>query len=135
MKIIRQLAFVGLTVLFASNAMAEELKIEVFSVTDGKSMGFINAVDTNEGILLTPNFQGLSTGLHGMHIHENPSCGNHANDAGGHWDPKKTKQHLGPYQYGHLGDLPALYVNVDNTATLPVLAPHLLVSDLLLTAA
>lgn len=32
---------------------------------------------------------------------------------------------MGPYADGHLGDLPALYVNMDGTSNNPVLAPRL----------
>jgi Cu-Zn family superoxide dismutase len=46
--------------------------------------------------------------------------------AGGHFDPKKTDKHLGPYNdKGHLGDLPLLTINEDGTATTPVVAPKL----------
>ena len=46
--------------------------------------------------------------------------------AGGHWDPKGAKQHGYPWQDdAHLGDLPALTVLHDGTATNPVLAPRL----------
>ena len=50
--------------------------------------------------------------------------------AGGHYDPANTGKHLGPYAQGHLGDLPALYVDADGTATTPVLAPRLKLEDL-----
>jgi len=45
--------------------------------------------------------------------------------AGGHYDPKNTKAHGEPWGDGHLGDLPALYVDPDGTAVNPVLAPRL----------
>ena len=50
--------------------------------------------------------------------------------AGGHFDPKSTGQHKGPYGTGHLGDLPPLFVN-DGIANIPTLAPRLQVSDVL----
>ena len=36
---------------------------------------------------------------------------------------------MGPYASGHLGDLPAIYVAADGTATTPVLAPRLKTID------
>ena len=46
--------------------------------------------------------------------------------AGGHWDPKEAKKHGYPWQDdAHLGDLPALIVLADGTATNPVLAPRI----------
>ena len=44
----------------------------------------------------------------------------------------KTEHHLGPYNdKGHLGDLPAIYINADGSVTTPVLAPRLKVSDII----
>jgi superoxide dismutase, Cu-Zn family len=128
-KIICRLLFLLLT-LNVMELMAADMKIDVFSTADGKSLGYVQAVDTHHGILLTPHVFGLSPGLHGMHIHENPSCENHAADAGGHWDPHLTHAHLGPYADGHLGDLPAVYVDAKGNATLPVLAPNLTLKEL-----
>ena len=49
--------------------------------------------------------------------------------AGGHLDPQQTKRHGLPWGDGHLGDLPALVVAADGTATQPVLAPRLKLAD------
>jgi Cu-Zn family superoxide dismutase len=45
--------------------------------------------------------------------------------AGGHYDPAETGMHDTPFGKGHLGDLPALYVDENGMATSPVLAPRL----------
>ena len=99
-------------------------------------VGYVTATDTKYGLMLTPNLTGLvpyiPAGVHGFHIHTNSSCANMGMAAGGHLDPTNTKKHLGPYStYGHLGDLPAVYVNADGTLLLPVVAPRLKVSDIL----
>ena len=45
---------------------------------------------------------------------------------------RKTGHHYGPYNSkGHLGDLPALYINADGSITVPVVAPRLTVKDTL----
>ena len=96
-----------------------------------QSLGTITATNTAYGLLLTPNLQGLSPGLHGFHLHVNPSCDNHGLAAGGHFDPQNTGQHNGPYvENSHLGDLPALFVDQNGKSTLPVLAPRLTENDL-----
>jgi Cu-Zn family superoxide dismutase len=41
-----------------------------------------------------------------------------------------TKHHGSPWGDGHLGDLPALYVDPQGNATNPVLAPRLKMADL-----
>jgi Cu-Zn family superoxide dismutase len=77
----------------------------------GKPIGTITATESPYGVLLTPNLHGLPPGPHGFHIHENPSCLDNGMAAGDHLDTAHSKQHLGPYGKGHLGDLPALEVD------------------------
>lgn len=50
--------------------------------------------------------------------------------AGGHYDPSASKRHGLPWGDGHLGDLPALFVDAMGNATNPVLAPRLKITDL-----
>ena len=97
-------------------------------------IGEIRISQSKHGAVFTPKLQGLKAGIYGFHIHENPSCAAAENQegkraagmaAGGHWDPKKTKAHKGPWDdSGHLGDLPALAV-AENGNVQPVVAPRL----------
>ena len=126
----------------AGMAQAEEaLKVTMnIAATDGvgKSIGTITASQTPYGVVLTPDLKGLASGIHGFHVHQNPDCAPREQDgklvpalaAGGHYDPAKTGKHEGPYNAGHLGDLPAIFVTQEGTATYPVLAPRLKLSDL-----
>lgn len=41
----------------------------------GKSVGRIVVSETPYGLVFTPSLAGLPPGLHGFHVHENPSCG------------------------------------------------------------
>ena len=50
--------------------------------------------------------------------------------AGGHYDPADSRRHGPPWGDGHLGDLPALYVDAKGNANQPVLAPRLKMEDL-----
>jgi Cu-Zn family superoxide dismutase len=138
----RTLAIAILIILLASvSVQAEDVVIQVYSVDTtgvGQSHGTIRASSSPYGTILTPSLTGLSPGLHGFHVHQNPSCepGDKGGkkvpglSAGGHYDPTGAGSHEGPYKNGHLGDLPALYVDTDGKATHPVLAPRLKVSDL-----
>lgn len=104
----------------------------------GKEIGKITAKDTKYGLLLEPVLAELPPGVHGFHLHENPSCEpakkddkmTAAQSAGAHLDPEKSGKHEGPYASGHMGDLPPLYVGADGKADTPVLAPRLKTSDL-----
>lgn len=120
-------------VLFISNATWANVVVNIYSTNNPKqSLGTVTADNSPYGLLLKPNLHGLTPGLHGFHVHQNPSCADGGMAAGGHLDPQKTNQHLGPYNSkGHLGDLPALYVNKDGKATEVILAPRLKEADLL----
>lgn len=103
----------------------------------GADAGTITISETKYGLVFTPVLRGLPPGLHGFHVHENPSCAPKDKDgkmvaalaAGGHLDPAKTGRHDTPWGVGHLGDLPPLYVAADGTATQPVLGPRLKTAD------
>ena len=87
--------------------------------------------------MFTPSLAELAPGVHGFHVHENPSCAAAQRDgvavaalaAGGHLDPLKTNRHGEPWGDGHLGDLPGLVVLADGKANIPVLAPRLKLDD------
>ena len=104
----------------------------------GATLGTVRIVESRYGLVFQPALTGLVPGLHGFHLHENASCASGARDgvvvaalaAGGHLDPQATKRHGEPWGDGHLGDLPALYVAADGSATQPVLAPRLTFADL-----
>lgn len=103
----------------------------------GALLGTVRIVETRHGLAFYPSLKDLAPGLHGFHVHENPSCapaeqgGNTvpALAAGGHLDPAATKKHGEPWGDGHLGDLPPLYVAADGSAAQPVLGPRLKLAD------
>jgi Cu-Zn family superoxide dismutase len=103
----------------------------------GKAVGKVVISETPYGLVFSPSLAGLPPGLHGFHMHENPSCEPKEKDgkmepalaAGGHYDPAATKRHGLPWGDGHLGDLPALYVDASGNANNPVLAPRLKMAE------
>ena len=104
----------------------------------GKEIGKITITESQYGVVLTPELTGLTPGMHGFHMHENPSCDPKEKDgkpapawaAGGHNDPAGAKKHGSPWGDGHQGDLPALSVDANGNANQPVLAPRLKMADL-----
>jgi Cu-Zn family superoxide dismutase len=135
---------IGIFILiFAARiAYADKVEIPIHKTSptgQGVQIGHVTAEDTPYGLLLTASIEGLTPGQHGFHIHQNPDC--RAKDKGGrmvpglaagvHYDPANTGKHLGPYQEGHLGDLPILWVDSEGKANTPMLAPRVKVSDLM----
>ncbi|RDU53702.1 superoxide dismutase [Helicobacter sp. MIT 00-7814] len=106
------------------------IKVEMLNEKGNKDVGEVVAVQTKYGVAFFPNLKGLEAGVHGFHVHANADCGATEKGlgmkAGGHWDPKKTENHSLPWDdNGHMGDLPALYVEKDGSANSPVLAPKI----------
>ena len=69
--------------------------------------------------------------MHGVHIHNVPSCGNNGMDAGPHWDDNDTgagTHHLPPGG-GHLGDLGNVTIAADGTGTLTFSNPAWTLGD------
>jgi superoxide dismutase, Cu-Zn family len=139
MKNIRLVLVPGLLAAAAATTAAEVSVTLRFAEAqgDGAAIGTVRIVETRYGLAFHPALKGLPPGLHGFHVHENPSCAPAQRDgaavaalgAGGHLDPQGTKRHGEPWGDGHLGDLPALYVAADGSATQPVLGPRLKLAD------
>ncbi len=127
-----KITLVLLSALFSmSTGYAAKVTGTIYATSDEtKSVGTVVFLDTPYGLLITPDLTALPTGLHGFHLHQHANCGDHGTSAGGHFDPKNTNSHQGPYGQGHLGDLPVLYVDTTGKANTPTLAPRLKTSDL-----
>ncbi|MFZ2854615.1 MAG: superoxide dismutase [Cu-Zn] SodC [Rhodocyclaceae bacterium] len=135
----RKAVFAGC--MFASLAAFGAEMTVTMNLADGKgvggALGEVRLVETPHGLAFYPQLKGLPPGLHGFHVHENPSCAPAEKDgapvaalsAGGHLDSKGAKKHGEPWGDGHLGDLPPLYVAPDGSAGSPVLAPRLRLAD------
>ena len=139
MKKIAALSLFALLTL-VGYAAAQQTVVEIRAAGTsgpGAVLGTVTITATPYGTLFTPNLSGLTSGVHGFHVHEHASCAPMEKDgkpvpglgAGGHYDPAKTGKHLGPYGEGHLGDLPPLVVDTQGKSTLPVLAPRLKIAD------
>ncbi|OOF69246.1 superoxide dismutase family protein [Rodentibacter caecimuris] len=99
-----------------------------------QAVGTVEISESPYGLVFTPHLNKLTPGLHGFHIHQNPSCEAKEKDgkltaglgAGGHYDPYNSGKHGFAWSDdSHLGDLPALFVDTEGNANYPVLAPRL----------
>jgi Cu-Zn family superoxide dismutase len=129
------LVMVGCTNLSAQEATMSATMQRVTSTGTAETAGTLSFRDSKYGLIIEPDLQGLPPGPLGAHIHQNPDCGpgqdgTPGGAAGNHYDPQGSGQHLGPYNDGHLGDLPNLLVEQDGRVGLPTLAPRVKLSDL-----
>lgn len=122
------------------SAQAAEKVVTVRAISEagvGKIIGILKLNDSPQGLVVTPDLAELPPGERGFHVHENPSCETLEKDgkkvaglgAGGHYDPAHSGKHEGPIGAGHSGDLPALVVEADGTATKSIVAPRLRIID------
>lgn len=136
----RSLIFAIATSLISFSAAADSVVPMNLVSADGigATAGQVTISETSHGLVFTPALSGLTPGLHGFHVHQNPDCQPKEKDgklvpalaAGGHYDPEKTNRHGAPWGDGHLGDLPPLFVDANGSAIQPVLAPRLKMADM-----
>lgn len=63
--------------LTAGTAYAAQSTVVLKEATptgEGKTIGEVVISETEYGLLFTPKLSGLQSGIHGFHVHENPSC-------------------------------------------------------------
>ncbi len=136
----RSVLFLAASTLCFSLAAQADITVPMNKVDEqgvSAQVGQVVISESPYGVVFSPSLAGLPPGVHGFHVHENPNCGPKEKDgkmvpalaAGGHYDPAASKHHGLPWGDGHLGDLPALYVDAQGNAATPVLAPRLKLAD------
>lgn len=136
-----KLKLLALSILLCTGTALAGTTVQLFMVDAkgvGAGIGQVSISESKYGLVFLPSLKGLPPGVHGFHLHQNPSCDPKEKDgkmvaalaAGGHYDPSDSKRHDSPWGEGHLGDLPALFVDAAGNATQPVLAPRLKAADL-----
>jgi Cu-Zn family superoxide dismutase len=80
--------------------------------------GTVEFKQTDDGVEVTANIEGLKKGDHGFHIHEKGDCSApDATSAGGHFNPGKHKHGAPDAAEHHEGDLGNLTAGADGKAT------------------
>ena len=111
------------------------VKVQQLDVQHGnKDVGTVEITESPYGLVVHSKSNWFSRRFTWFPYSREPSCEPKEKDgkltaglaAGGHWNPTNAKGHGFPWSDdAHLGDLPALTVLHDGTATQPVLAPRL----------
>lgn len=86
----------------------------------GPAIGWVKLTEDRNGVVhVNVKVEGLTAGLHGIHIHTTGSCTPTFAAAGGHYNPAPTHEHgLDNPNGPHAGDLPNLVVDLDGSGTL-----------------
>lgn len=85
----------------------------------GATIGWAKLVEDARGTVhVNVHVEGLSPGLHGIHIHAVAACSPTFAAAGGHYNPLTRQHGLANPDGAHAGDLPNLIVNADGVGHL-----------------
>ena len=79
----------------------------------GSPVGWVGLVEDGSGVVhVNLHVEGMTPGLHGVHIHAVGACSPTFAAAGGHYNPLGHQHGLDNPEGAHAGDLPNLSVNV-----------------------
>ena len=96
---------------------------------NGTVKGDIKFVQRDGNVVVSGTIKGLPPKTwHGFHVHENGSCADKGNAAGGHFNP--TGKPHGAHGVGehHVGDMPPLYADSKGVATVDFTSTSLALS-------
>ena len=95
----------------------------------GTVKGELKFVQSGSNVVVTGTVKGLQPKTwHAFHVHENGSCADKGNAAGGHFNP--TRKPHGAHGMGehHVGDMPPLYADSKGEATVDITSTSLALS-------
>lgn len=98
---------------------------------DSQLVGMVRFEDSEEGLRIDVQIFGAPSGLHGIHIHENGSCEDKGNAAGGHFNPMKAQHGFLPtdgLEGAHAGDFGNMEINQSGEGSLFLVIPDLTVT-------
>lgn len=99
--------------------------VAVVHPTEGNTAsGVVHFDAVDGGVQISGEISGISSGLHGFHIHQYGDCSAaDGTSAGGHYNPAGV-DHAGPdAEVSHMGDLGNIEANADGVATFDAIFP------------
>lgn len=94
------------------------------------TVGTATFTEEADGVLVQVSVEGLTPGLHGMHIHEYGKCESpDFQSAGSHYNPEGKEHGLMHPAGAHLGDMPNIEVASDGTAEVEFELAQVTLSD------
>ena len=99
---------------------------------DSELYGEIEFTETKDGLMVNAEVYNAPAGKHGIHIHENGSCEDKGNAAGGHFNPEGVQHGFLPkdgHQMAHLGDLGNIEINEEGEGSLSAVLPGVTLTE------
>lgn len=96
---------------------------------DGVARGMATVTEAGDGLNVLVKAQGLTPGIHAVHIHMTGQCvGPDFTSAGGHWNPTAHKHGKDNPAGPHMGDMPNMTVGPDGRGAIEYQVPGGLIS-------
>lgn len=116
-----------LLILFVSSCQGTDDRsartVDMYN-SSGDVIGTAKLTEQPDGVQVKLKLEGLKPGLHGIHVHEFPSCkGPEFKSAGSHYNPDGKKHGLMNQDGAHLGDLPNIEADGDGLADAELMLP------------
>lgn len=98
---------------------------------DSEIYGEVEFIETKEGLMINAEVYNAPPGKHGIHVHENGSCEDGGNAAGGHFNPDGAQHGFLPkdgMKMAHAGDMGNIEINEDGEGSLSLVLPGVTLS-------
>jgi Cu-Zn family superoxide dismutase len=96
----------------------------VLSAADGAKKGEARVREEADGLHVFVKAQGLTAGLHAVHVHTTGICTPpDFASAGGHWNPTGHKHGKDNPEGMHMGDMPNMLIGADGTGEMEYVIP------------
>lgn len=97
---------------------------------DGSARGTVTVTQAGDGLHVLVKAQGLTPGIHAVHIHTTGVCtGPDFTSAGGHWNPTAHQHGKDNPQGMHMGDMPNMLAGSDGVGEMEYIVHDGLISD------
>lgn len=113
----------------AGSAPAAPTATTTLVAGDGSPRGTATVTQAGDGLHVVVRAQGISPGIHAVHIHTTGQCvGPDFTSAGGHWNPMSRKHGKDNPAGMHMGDMPNMTVAPDGTGAIEYHLPDGMIS-------
>lgn len=91
----------------------------VHPTEDNEATGTVTFEDVEDGVRVQGEFEGLSSGMHGFHIHQYGDCtADDGTSAGGHYNPTGNDHGAPDADNRHMGDMGNIEADEEGNATI-----------------
>lgn len=105
--------------LLASCTVTKEVSYPIESKNNTKTSGTISFVQSDGEVTMRVSANGLTPGLHAIHLHEKADCSAlDGTSTGGHWNPAGSDHGRWGAEHFHMGDIGNLNADAAGNATM-----------------